>query len=90
MRVHPWSFAAILRASPVWILLGAKGLEPLRDSSAWTLTKERQCSLARASTFRNAVIHNYMNIFAVAAFACLFALLVIQPLSPRLNPVSQA
>jgi hypothetical protein len=31
-----------------------------------------------------------MNIFAVAAFACLFALLVIQPLSPRLNPVSQA
>ena len=34
--------------------------------------------------------HSYMNIFAVAAFAYLFALLVIQLLSPRLNPVSQA
>jgi len=34
--------------------------------------------------------HSYINIFAIAAFAYLFALLVIQFLSPRLNPVSTA
>jgi ACS family hexuronate transporter-like MFS transporter len=34
--------------------------------------------------------HSYVNIFVIAAFAYLFALLVIQLLSPRLDPVSQA
>ncbi len=34
--------------------------------------------------------HSYVHIFAMAAFAYVFALLVIQLLTPRLNPVSQA
>jgi ACS family hexuronate transporter-like MFS transporter len=36
------------------------------------------------------VTHSYVEIFVIAAFAYLFALVVIQLFSPRLQPVSEA